>query len=192
MPTTSTTAPALQIAQWFNTSEPIRLEALRGRVVLLHAFQMLCPACVAHGVPQAMRVHQLFPRNDLVVLGLHTVFEHHDAMTPIALQAFLHEYRITFPVGVDLPVAGSGIPATMQAYGLRGTPSLVVLDRMGTPRVSHFGTMDELQLGALLGTLVCEVGSSGTTPPSGPHNEAARASTAPACDGDQCAVQYPQ
>jgi hypothetical protein len=26
--------------------------ALRGRPVLLHALQMLCPGCVAHGTPQ--------------------------------------------------------------------------------------------------------------------------------------------
>ena len=90
------------------------------------------------------------------MLGLHTVFEHHEVMGPVALQVFLHEYRITFPVGVDLPQAHHAIPTTMQAYELRGTPSLIVIDRDGVVRLNHFGHMDDLQLGALLGALISE------------------------------------
>jgi peroxiredoxin len=149
-------APPLQVAQWFNAVTPLTLNALRGRVVVLHAFQMLCPGCVSQGIPQAMKVHAQFPSSEVVVLGLHTVFEHHDVMGPNALKAFLHEYRITFPVGVDLAVTGHRIPATMQAYELRGTPSLVVIDRHGVIRLNHFGHIEDLQLGALIGTLVCE------------------------------------
>lgn len=48
-------APELALASWFNAPEPLTLAALRGRVVLLHAFQMLCPGCVALGTPQAQR-----------------------------------------------------------------------------------------------------------------------------------------
>ena len=36
-------APELAVSEWFNTPVPLTLEALRGRVVLLHAFQLLCP-----------------------------------------------------------------------------------------------------------------------------------------------------
>ena len=151
-----TIAPPLNVLQWFNTDAPITLDALHGRVVVLHAFQMLCPGCVAYGIPQAKRVHQLFAQNDVKVLGLHTVFEHHAAMEPHALKAFLHEYRVAFPVGVDLPATHGPIPATMHAYGLRGTPSLVVIDRQGMVRVNHFGQIDDMQLGALLSTLVSE------------------------------------
>lgn len=146
----------LQVAQWFNTDAPVQLDQLRGRVVVLHAFQMLCPGCVAQGLPQAMRVHTLFPASEVVVLGLHTVFEHHEVMGPAALHVFLHEYRITFPVGVDLPQAQHDVPSTMHAYDLRGTPSLIVIDRAGVVRLNHFGHMDDLQLGALLGGLISE------------------------------------
>ena len=149
-------ASPLRAAQWFNTEKPIALDALRGRVVVIHAFQMLCPGCVSQGLPQAMKVHKLFPSSEVVVLGLHTVFEHHDVMGQNALKVFLHEYRITFPVGVDLPATDHPVPTTMQAYGLRGTPSSVVIDRSGRVRLNHFGLMDDLQLGALLGTLLSE------------------------------------
>ena len=153
---TSAIAPPLHVAQWFNTDTPIALDALRGRVVVLHAFQMLCPGCVAQGLPQAMKVHKLVPSTEVVVLGLHTVFEHHDAMGPNALKAFLHEYRIDFPVGVDRPAIDQPIPTTMQAYKLRGTPSLVVIDRSGMVRLNHFGPLEDMQLGLLLGALLSE------------------------------------
>lgn len=76
-------AHELAVSQWFNTPDPISLTALRGKVIVIEAFQMLCPGCVSHGLPQAQRIHDLFPREDVVVLGLHTVFEHHAAMTPV-------------------------------------------------------------------------------------------------------------
>ena len=82
------------------------------RQVLLHAFQMLCPGCVSHAVPQAERVHQEYAEHGVSVIGLHTVFEHHAAMMPVALEAFLHEYRVTHPVGVDVAVAGISIPVS--------------------------------------------------------------------------------
>lgn len=153
-------APALCVSRWFNAQADISLESLRGRVVVLHAFQMLCPACVSHGLPQAMKVHRAFAQSDVAVLGLHTVFEHHDAMAPHALQAFLEEYRISFPVAVDRPSPNGPlaepVPTTMRAYELRGTPSLVLIDRQGMVRLKHFGNIEDLALGALLGQLIAE------------------------------------
>lgn len=150
------TAPELRVSEWINADHPITLADLRGRVVVLHAFQMLCPGCVQHGIPQATKIHGAFDRKDLVVLGLHTVFEHHAVMGPEALKVFVREYRVPFPVGIDMPVAGSDIPLTMETYGLRGTPSLIVIDRNGCVRLSHFGQVDDLLIGAVLGQLVAE------------------------------------
>jgi peroxiredoxin len=150
------TAPELQVSEWINADQPITLKNLRGRVVVLHTFQMLCPGCVQHGVPQAKKIHNAFDRKDLVVLGLHTVFEHHAVMGPDALKVFMHEYHIPFPVGVDAALAGSDIPLTMQTYGLRGTPSLIAIDRNGYVRLNRFGQVDDLLVGAVLGQLVAE------------------------------------
>ena len=87
-------AKPLETTLWLNTPSPITLDALRGKVVLLEAFQMLCPGCVSHSLPQAMRARALFSEADVAVIGLHTVFEHHEAQgTKEALEAFLHEYR---------------------------------------------------------------------------------------------------
>ncbi|MBR0874245.1 redoxin domain-containing protein [Bradyrhizobium tropiciagri] len=145
-----TLAPELAVTRWFNTSEPLTLAALRGRPVLLHAFQMLCPGCVAHGTPQTQRAFEIFRQSDLQVIGLHTVFEHHAAMTPVSLEAFIHEYRLTFPIAVDEPGEGTPIPVTMQRYGMQGTPTSILIGRDG--KVAHhlFGQQSDMAIGALI------------------------------------------
>ncbi|MEQ1879476.1 MAG: redoxin domain-containing protein [Burkholderiales bacterium] len=149
-------APELETSQWFNSDIPLSLEALRGKVVALHAFQMLCPGCVSHGIPQTQRIHETFDPADVAVLGLHTVFEHHAAMQPVSLQAFLHEYRVGFPVGVDAPGDEDGIPRTMRAYELRGTPTLILIDRNGYLRYHAFGRAPDLAVGAAIAQLIGE------------------------------------
>ena len=151
--------PELHVSQWFNTDQDITLRSLLGKVVVVEAFQMLCPGCVAHGLPLAQKVQQSFPREAVTVLGLHTVFEHHAAMTPVSLSACLHEYRITFPVGVDTPGEGT-LPKTMEALQMRGTPSMLIFDKFGALRAHHFGDVSELKLGAEIATLLCEAESS--------------------------------
>ncbi|MDH4283202.1 MAG: hypothetical protein OEV36_11160 [Myxococcales bacterium] len=78
-PAVAQPAPAWNIERWFNAPDDFSLDRLRGRVVALHAFQMLCPGCVAHGIPQAQRIAASFASEDVAVVGLHTVFEHHEA-----------------------------------------------------------------------------------------------------------------
>jgi peroxiredoxin len=170
-------APRWQVSQWLNTPTPPTLEALRGRVVVLEAFQMLCPGCVSHALPQAQRVHALFP--EVAVIGLHTVFEHHAAMTPTALAAFVHEYRLSFPIAVDAAAADGPVPLTMRAYGLQGTPGLVLIDRDGYIRLQHVGRIDDLALGAAIATVLADR----ATPPV-----AAAARARAGCDDDRCPV----
>jgi hypothetical protein len=149
------TLPEIEAAEWLNADKPLSLAELRGRVVAVEAFQMLCPGCVSHGLPQAQRIAQTFRSDDVAVIGLHSVFEHHAAMTPVALRAFLHEYRIRFPVAVDAAGAGS-MPRTMAAWQLEGTPTLLLFDRQGRMRARHFGQMSDMAIGAEIMALVGE------------------------------------
>lgn len=150
---TQTPAPEWSVETWLNHPGDLHLTDLRGRVVVLEAFQMLCPGCVSHGLPQAQRVREVFSEEDVAVIGLHSVFEHHEAMQPHALKAFLHEYGVRFPVGVDRPTP-SGLPETMALYGLRGTPSLLLFDRDSRLRAHHFGIVGDMKLGAEISSLL--------------------------------------
>lgn len=164
--------PPLRVSRWFNTPLPITLDSLRGRVVVVHAFQMLCPACVAHGLPQLVTLRQTFAEDQVTVIGLHTVFEHHGVMGAQALQAFIHEYGLGFPIGVDEADPSHAVPRTMAAWGLQGTPSLVVLDRQGRLALKHFARLGDMALGAVVGQLLARPGE--------------QESLAQECSGDRC------
>lgn len=141
-------APELSVSRWFNTDTPLRLADLRGRPVLLHAFQMLCPGCVTRGTPQAEKAFRLFRKTDLQVIALHTVFENHGVMTPDALKVFIHEFQLTMPIGVDMASASGPLPVTMAAYQMQGTPTTILIGRDGIIRHHNFGAEDDMVLGA--------------------------------------------
>lgn len=182
-----------RIAEWIPShGETLKrtpdAESLRGRVVVVLAFQMLCPGCVANALPLAMRAHRLFPRERVAILGMHTVFEHHDAMTPTALRAFMHEYRVPFPVAVDRPGTGGhgigAIPQTMRAFEMRGTPTWLLFDAQGALRRQVFGEIDALALGAEVAALMLEPQTKVETSVPASAAEA----SAGDCDDDACAV----
>jgi hypothetical protein len=152
----STQAPELTVQTWFNTDRPLNLSALRGRVVVLIAFQVLCPNSIAHGIPQARRIHETFEPSDVAVIGLHSTFEHHEAYNLAMIKAFIHEYRLKFPVALDTANPAGPIPQTMDRYNMRGTPSLVLIDRQGLVRKHAFGASDDLRIGAEIGALTQE------------------------------------
>lgn len=151
-------APELNIQKWLNSDKDLLLEELRGKVVAIFAFQMLCPGCVERSIPQARNIHAALSGDDLVVIGLHTVFEHHEAMKEESLKAFMYEYRIDFPVGIDIPSSDQGypIPKTMRNYNMMGTPTLILVDRQGRLRKQKMGHEHDLILGAELMALMKE------------------------------------
>lgn len=164
-PTTMTfpIAPELSVGRWFNTTAPVSLADLRGRVVMLHAFQVLCLDCVALTASQAQRAYDLFRDRELVVIGLGIAFEHHGdltplyaAITPISVQVFIREYRLTFPIGLDQLSEDGHISLTMRRYEMRGAPTTILIGRDGRIRHRSFGQEDDMALGAMLGSLLAE------------------------------------
>lgn len=150
--------PALCIEKWLNTPNAPSLDTLLGKIVVVFAFQMLCPGCVLHLIPQAKRLHEFFDSEEVAVLGLHTVFEHHQAMSEVSLKAFLYEYRVNFPVGIDKPSSSKDdpLPQTMRAYDMQGTPTLLIYDKEGYLRQHKMGHEQDLALGAQIMSLIKE------------------------------------
>lgn len=160
MKTSLSAAPELQVQTWYNTDQPLLLSGLRDRVVVLVAFQVLCPQSLSWGIPQAKRIYETFESSDVAVIGLHATFEHHDAYSPAVLKASIHEYRLKFPIALDQPNSASPIPHTMERYKMRGTPSLVLIDKQGLVRKHAFGAVDDLRIGAEIGALTQEPAKS--------------------------------
>jgi hypothetical protein len=149
-------APELLVHTWFNTERPLPLSAMRDRVVVLVAFQVLCPKSIAVGIPQAQRIFDTFEPSDVAVIGLHATFEHHEAYNASTLKSFIQEYRLKFPIALDQPNPAGPIPLTMEHYKMRGTPSLILIDRQGLIRKHAFGPVDDLRIGAEIGALTQE------------------------------------
>lgn len=148
-------APELETEDWINSSSKIYLKDFIGKPIVLHSFQMLCPGCILHGLPQTQRLFNYFDKNEVQILGLHTVFEHHSAMQKNSLEAFVHEFKYSFPIGIDkINSNGSPIPLTMEKYQLRGTPSLVLIDREGYIAKHYFGSISDLELGSEIRKLI--------------------------------------
>src|SRR5690606_17868082 len=113
---------AIVASEWIN-SPPVRFDHSNVQLNLIMVFQMLCPACVLHSIPQVKKAQQVFSRNGVQFIGLHSVFEHHNSMTSEHLRVFLHEFGVDFPVAVDARKDNARIPITMERYQFRGTPT---------------------------------------------------------------------
>ena len=179
-------APELITNTWLNTREPLSLAALKGKVVVIYAFQMLCPGCVEHSIPQARKVQALFGKENVAVIGLHSVFEHHSAMEEVSLKAFLLEYRVDFPVAIDKPSESNTdpLPQTMRKYAMQGTPTLLLIDRDGMLRKQYFGREDDLTLGAEIMALMREPSASALND----FSQQGTAQTADDCTDEACPV----
>jgi hypothetical protein len=147
--------PALVTAQFYNAPEAPTLAGLKGKVVVLVGFQMLCPGSQRHALPQAERLARTFSADEVAVIGLHMVFENHSEMSPSQLEAFLKSERVTIPILVDQQ-NGAGVPKTMEAYGMQGTPTLLLFDRQGRLRRHYLGAVDDVRLGAEVMALAIE------------------------------------
>jgi len=148
--------PDIQAAQWFNADAPQSLAALKGRVVVMAAFQTHCPGSVKHGLPQAARLAENFSDDEVVVLGLNVPFEEHEKQTPEALGAFIEERGLEFPIALDKPGAKGALPKTFEAYELQGTPAILIFDRQGRLRRHYLGQVDDVRLGAEIMALAIE------------------------------------
>lgn len=148
--------PELDVAGWLNVDEPLTLQKLRGRVVVLVAFQMHCPASLKHALPQALRLAAGLDPSQVIVLGLNTPFENKDAQTQDKLTEFAEQQGLIFPIALDRSVDGADRTATMAAYELQGTPSILLFDRQGRLRRAYLGEASDIRLAAEIMGLAIE------------------------------------
>lgn len=139
--------------EWINIYENDVEKLFSSKVVLIYAFQMLCPACVIHGVPLVKKLHDFFNPEEVSIIGLHTVFEHHEVMNSNALKTFIYEFRLTFPIAIDRASENNNIPQTMRNYNMQGTPSFLLFDKNGELSFHGFGQVQEIFLSSAITNL---------------------------------------
>ena len=142
--------PAPEVPDTVRTLEgkPLRLQDLRGRVVLLHFWTFACSNC-HHMLPRySAWARELGPRG-LSVVGAHTP-ELPEEFDEVKLARFVRESAIAWPVLVD-----SGY-ALWDRYGVHAWPTMVVIDRQGVVRGTFVGDDQAAPLEALLQKLLAQ------------------------------------
>lgn len=81
-------APDIQVDNWVQ-GEPANFSTLPGRVVLVEVFQVNCPGCFVHALPEVLHLHQAYHDKGLTVIGLATAFEDFDKNTLQNLQCLV-------------------------------------------------------------------------------------------------------
>ena len=133
-------APEWRVSEWIN-GDPGSVAQQKGRVLVLHFFQMWCPGCNEFTIPVMQRWQDMWgDREDFMIVSIHTVFEGHEYQTPERLRKFLRRKGIWHPVGIDAYAKlQDEVPVTMQRYKTTGTPQVVLIDKEGLLVFSHFG-----------------------------------------------------
>jgi thiol-disulfide isomerase/thioredoxin len=107
---------------WLNTSEPLSLAALRGKVVLLDFWTYGCINCI-HIIPDLKRLEAKYA-NQLVVIGVHSAKFTNERETE-NIRRIILRYEIEHPVVNDAEFK------IWKSYAVRAWPTQVLIDPAG-------------------------------------------------------------
>ncbi len=94
-----TRAPGWEIADWLN-SEPLRLEDLRGKVVLVRWWTDTCPYCT-RSAPALNEFHEQYADRGLAVVGMYHAKPIDRPITASEIGEAARERAFRFPIGID-------------------------------------------------------------------------------------------
>ncbi len=132
-PIDSASIPAPEIipgGKWLN-SDPLTLQSLRGKVVLIDFWTYTCINCI-RTLPYLKDWYEKYQEKGLVIIGVHTPefeFEKDASNVEKAIKDF----------GIKYPVAQDNDYATWKAYSNRFWPAKYFIDKNGQIRSAHFG-----------------------------------------------------
>jgi thiol-disulfide isomerase/thioredoxin len=118
-------APALPAQSWLNThkNRPLRLEELRGKVVLIEFWTFACVNC-RNTLPYVKAWHEKYSPQGLVVIGVHTP-EFDFERKPEKVRQAVEELGIRYPVALDNDYA------TWRRYKNQYWPAIYLIDAQG-------------------------------------------------------------
>ena len=124
-------APEFQgIANWIN-SDPLTMEELRGKVVLIDFWTYTCVNCI-RTLPYLKEWHAKYADKGLVIVGVHSPEFEFEKVTENVVQS-MNSF------GLEYPVAQDNDFRTWRAYSNRAWPAKYLVDKDGVIRYKHFG-----------------------------------------------------
>ena len=122
------------------SGQPVKLSALKGRVVLINFWATWCGPCQLE-MPTIQRAYDTYKGRGLTVLAVNL-----NEQAP-AVQTYIGNLKLNFPVLLD---PGDSISTL---YRVRGYPTSFFVDRNGTVAAEQVGMMSEGQLAQYLSKL---------------------------------------
>jgi len=123
-------APEINGGQWIN-SEPLTLQSLRGRVVLIEFWTFGCYNC-RNTLPTIKSWDAHYREQGLTIIGVHTP-ETDSESNVDQLRREISVLEIKYPVVTDNDYS------VWKAYKVEAWPTLFVLDKQGRVRWTHVG-----------------------------------------------------
>ncbi|MSP78668.1 MAG: redoxin domain-containing protein [Dehalococcoidia bacterium] len=137
---------------WINTSQPVSLKDLRGKIVILDFWTYCCINCM-HIIPQLRILEKRFVE-ELVVLGIHSPKFPQEKETQNLRKAVLR-------LGIPHPVMNDRDFRVWRSYGLRSWPTLMFIDPQGKIMGIHEGEITAVGLGAVIKDMIAEFDQKG-------------------------------
>jgi len=137
------------IESWLNT-EPLTLDELRGKVVVIDFWTYSCINCL-RTLPYLKRWDEAYRDKGLVLVGVHSpefAFER----VPSNVEDAVERLGVRYPVALDNEFD------TWTAWGNRYWPAKYFVDRAGNVRYAHFGEGDYEGSEEVIRTLLAEPG----------------------------------
>ena len=116
---------------WINTA-PLKLEQLRGKVVLIDFWAFDCPYC-AEAMPHIKELYDKYAQDGLVVIGVHSPRIDYEKDIPKIKEAIVKK-------GIKYPVVVDNKYEIWSDYLCNTWPSHFVVDQNGVIQLSHSGT----------------------------------------------------
>lgn len=123
-------APAIAAGEWIN-SDTLKIEALRGRVVIVDFWTFGCYNC-RNTLSTLKRFDETYRERGLTIIGVHSPeFEREKKIENVR--------REVGSLGINYPVVTDNDYETWNAYGVEAWPTVVILDKQGRIRYTHIG-----------------------------------------------------
>lgn len=136
--------------EWFN-SEPLTLEKLKGKVVIIDFWTYSCINCI-RTLPYINDWNKKYADKGLVIIGVHSP-EFEFEKNPKNLEKAIADF------GIEYPVVQDNNFDTWRAYNNRYWPAKYFIDKDGMIRDTHFGEGDYAESEKLIKELLAETGA---------------------------------
>ncbi|MEA3501406.1 MAG: thioredoxin-like domain-containing protein [Actinomycetota bacterium] len=149
------TAPAPEFPDgldWLNVAQPLDLETLHGKVVLLDFWTYGCINCI-HIIPDLKRLEAEFP-NELVVIGVHSAKFANEGETD-NIREVIRRYDLRHPVVNDVSFE------VWNSWGVRAWPTVALIDPAGNAVGVHAGEGVYEVVQPVISNLVAEFSATG-------------------------------